>query len=340
MSKFISLTPNSDHEDPTLVAGIDRVRIILRDGNAIYSNGRNAIQVDVIYMMTDHHGKIISPEKTAFRPHIQLIDYKSGKKLNPAWHQHSSDPGYVVPVRLQSFNTQYNIHDELYNTNVCCSTCYLTHDFWLSGQKSICLGCCFTLPDGKEVMFSSVDKLLGEPVWIYTIPPQGFSAEQCKMYTETICENKKHPHYNTYNSLYLHTWYAPSGYQLKFQTNRYYPNYYQTGYEGGKQNTWWLCSGGFFTPGKNFYDDFNKEAGPYCGAEPLALNFDVSDNTFKVTTYLGTGYSWVNGSTYPQQTSGMDFCIYDQFGTCYLMHLSSCNLYQHTPVLSCQVIDN
>ncbi|EKN4715495.1 hypothetical protein [Yersinia enterocolitica] len=326
------------------IAGIDKVKIILRNGNAIYSNGRNAIQVDVIYMMTDTHGKIISPEDTAFRPWFQLTDYKSGEELNPVWHQHLSDPGYVVPVRLQSFTTQdNNIHDELNNTKVCYSTCYLTHDFLLSGQNSVCLGCCFTLPDGKKIRFSSVDKLLGEPVWVYTIPPQSFSAEQCKMYTETICESKKHPHHETYNSLYLHTWSAPPGINLNFPSiYYYYPHIYQTGYEGGKQDTWswWLCTGSFFGPGENYSDDFYKEAGWYSGAEPLALKFNVSKNTFKVTTYLGVGYSWVNGSTYPQQTPGMDFRIYDQFGTCYLMHLSSCNLFQRTPILSCQIIDD
>ncbi|HFW3279099.1 TPA: hypothetical protein ACIBFG_002274 [Salmonella enterica subsp. enterica serovar Bahrenfeld] len=326
--------------DALQVTGIDKVKIILRNGNAIYSNGNNAIQVDVIYMMTDNHGKIIPSEKTSFRPQIQLIDYQNGKKLDSAWHQHSSSPGYVVPVKLQSSTTQHNnIHDELYNSNVCHSTCYLTHDFLLSGQNSVCLGCSFTLSNGKEIMFSSVDKLLGEPVWVYTIPPQNFSAEECVMHTEIICENKKHPHFKTHNSLYLHTWHAPSGYQLKFQTNSYYPHFYETGYEGGKKETWWLCTGGFFTPGENYHDDFYHEAGPYSGAEPLALNFDVSENSFKVTTYLGSGYSWVDGSTYPQETSGMNFYIYDQFGTCYRMHLSSCNIYCRTPVLSCQVIE-
>lgn len=112
--------------DVLQLTGIDKVKIILRNGNAIYSNGNNAIQVDVIYMMTDNHGKIIPPEKTAFRPQIQLIDYQSGKKLDSVWHQHSSSPGYVVPVKLQSLTNQYNnIHDE-FNYNVCHSTYY--HD--------------------------------------------------------------------------------------------------------------------------------------------------------------------------------------------------------------------
>lgn len=326
--------------DVLQIAGIDNVKIIPRNGNAIYSNGRNAIRVDVLYMMTDTHGKIISPEDTAFRPFIQLTDYKSGKKLDPVWHQYSSDPGYVVPVTLQSSTAQSkNIHYKLNNSNVCYLTFYLTHDFWLLGQNSVCLGCCFNLRNGKEVMFSSVDKLLGEPVWLYTIPPQSFSTEQCRLQTETICESKKHPHFNTYNSLYLHTWEAPPGIHLKFLST-YEPHIYKTGYEGGKKNTWWLCTGSFFGPGENWSDDFYHEAGKYSGAEPLALNFNVSENTFKVTTYLGEGYSWVNGSTYPQQTSGMDFRIYDQFGTCYLMHLSSCNRFQRTPILFCQIIDD
>lgn len=325
------------------IKDIEKVRLTLKDGDCIYSNGKNSVEVDMTYVGVDMNGKLLTNDQTAsLIQSITLIDYNTGQDLSGGWEQHNDNPGYVVPFSRDNGSTLLTSDIPETKDNYCFNNVWLTHNYYLAGNKQLQLGCKFVLKTGKVITFSINDKALASAPWIKSIPPRAFAGEELHMTCETIYYRKKHHKYDTYNSAYLNTWTAPAGFVVTMSGNDRIWHYYQTGHEdGGKQNTWWMCAGSLFLKPGVYPDGFYGETGgPYNSSEDLYMNVDVAANTFKTSCYLGEGYSWINGLSYPQATSGYKFSITDQYGTRYNITAGSCHQGQSTPIISCELCDS
>lgn len=315
------------------ISDVQNVKVLPQKGNAIYSNGVNAIEIDVMYDLVDNNGMVIPPtppehpeiQYSSF-PVVRLIDFREGLALSSSWTVSTSKPeAFVCPILIspkeesaivKAVLPDYNVHTPLYVSHV------LNRD----GIDSILPGCQFSFPDGSVTYFYSLGKALAhEPVMIYSIPPVSLTTQNLSgpITTFEIPYRTKKPNHNTYNTWEFRRWSLPKELNCVFEqpANATYFRIGDSTYSKKSADWWWLAGGGFFPEGKyNNYSTLNNLGNVNLqGTIYKETSFTVSANEFVITLFVGNGYSWCKEDEACRRTwmPGITCYFHDQYGNRY-----------------------